>query len=170
MTNSHGKTCSKSKWEAREVLPFHWNTIQSLRMFHDFPWFSTFAYCKSSRNDQISFTHIHHSLFTINTRPTLSFYYQPLNIQTYSNPSLCVFPSRLDQIRKTVKELRAEAGSNGSDHSISLTGQLALFTDTLTSTRRNSGTVMNCWYLLLWIEVRSLKYKKMEGKESLINN
>jgi hypothetical protein len=29
---------------------------------------------------------------------------------------------------------------------------------------------MNCWYLLLWIEVRSLKYKKMEGKESLINN
>lgn len=37
MTNSHGKTCSKSKWEAREVLPFHWNTIQSLRMFHDFP-------------------------------------------------------------------------------------------------------------------------------------
>ena len=53
-----------------------------------------------------------------------------MTIQTFRCAHL-----RLDQVRKTVQELRAEAG----DHSISLAGQLALFTDTLTSTRR-SGT------------------------------
>ena len=150
MTNSQGKFApsrSGKQGKCYHSTGTPSNACGCSMIFHDFPLSLTVNHPEMIKYHSTIFI----TVYSPSTSSTpdqhyhfISFFYQPLNIQTYSNPSLCVFPSRLDQIRKTVKELRAEAGSNGSDHSISLAGQLALFTDTLTSTRRNSGTVMNC--------------------------